>query len=166
MLTHILCLYFLLQRISFMNHYEIVFLVHPNQSPQVQSMIGRYQNLIQQEHNGTIHRIEDWGRRVLEYPIANSHKAHYVLMNIQVTVECVDALVESFRYNDVILRHLVIRKKAAVTEHSSIYENEVLKKESRKKGADGKPQGRNTPKSDESSTSSEGGKDEQSVASA
>jgi len=102
-----------------MRHYEIVFLVHPNQSEQVPAMIDRYTKLIEGA-NGQIHRLEDWGRRQLAYPIVNAHKAHYVLMNIECGQETLDELESIFRYNDAVLRNMVIRRKAAVTEDSPI----------------------------------------------
>ena len=102
-----------------MRHYEIVFMVHPDQSEQVPAMIERYTNLIQ-EAGGAIHRMEDWGRRHLAYPINKIHKAHYVLMNVEATSEVVDELTEIFRYSDAIIRNLVVRTKAAVTEASPV----------------------------------------------
>jgi small subunit ribosomal protein S6 len=102
-----------------MRHYEIVFLVHPNQSEQVPAMIERYKALIEGD-NGQIHRLEDWGRRQLAYPINNVHKAHYVLMNIECTQEVLDELSNLFRYNDAVLRNMVIRCKEAITEASPI----------------------------------------------
>ncbi|MBA4501441.1 30S ribosomal protein S6 [Marinobacterium marinum] len=102
-----------------MRHYEIVFLVHPNQSEQVPAMIERYKALIEGAE-GTIHRLEDWGRRQLAYPINNAHKAHYVLMNVEATQEVMDELSSMFRYNDAVLRNMVIRCNEAVTEDSPI----------------------------------------------
>lgn len=102
-----------------MRHYEIVFLVHPNQSEQVPAMVERYTSLIEGAE-GTIHRLEDWGRRQLAYPINNAHKAHYVLMNIECGQETLDELEGLFRYNDAVLRNMVIRRKAAITEISPI----------------------------------------------
>ena len=100
-----------------MRHYEIVFMVHPDQSEQVPAMIQRYTDMITAA-NGTIHRLEDWGRRQLAYPINKLHKAHYVLMNIEAPQEVIDELETSFRYNDVVLRNLIMRTKDAVTEAS------------------------------------------------
>ena len=105
-----------------MRHYEIVFLVHPDQSEQVPAMIERYKALIE-GGNGKIHRLEDWGRRQLAYPIENLVKAHYVLFNIEVDQAVLNELVEAFRFNDAILRHLVIRRDEAVTEQSLIMKN-------------------------------------------
>ncbi len=105
-----------------MRHYEIVFLVHPDQSEQVPAMIERYKGAIE-AGNGKIHRLEDWGRRQLAYPIQNLVKAHYVLMNIEAEQAVLDELVNTFRFNDAILRHLVIRRDEAVTEQSLIMKN-------------------------------------------
>ena len=100
-----------------MRHYEIVFLVHPDQSEQVPAMIERYQSIVT-SNNGTIHRLEDWGRRLLAYPINKIHKAHYVLMNIECDDESLTQLTEGFRFNDAVIRNLVIKKDEAVTEPS------------------------------------------------
>ncbi|PTB88345.1 30S ribosomal protein S6 [Pseudidiomarina aestuarii] len=100
-----------------MRHYEIVFMVHPDQSEQVPGMIERYSETIK-AGNGTIHRLEDWGRRQLAYPINKLHKAHYVLMNIEASSEVVDELETAFRYNDAVLRNMIMRKKEAETEVS------------------------------------------------
>ncbi|ROR35167.1 30S ribosomal protein S6 [Inmirania thermothiophila] len=100
-----------------MRHYEIVFLVHPDQSEQVPAMIERYRGSIE-GRGGRIHRLEDWGRRQLAYPIQKVHKAHYVLMNIECDGETLEELTNAFRFNDAVLRHLVVRRKEAVTEPS------------------------------------------------
>jgi len=100
-----------------MRHYEIVFMVHPDQSEQVSGMIQRYTDLINAAE-GKIHRLEDWGRRQLAYPINKLHKAHYVLMNIEAPQSVIDELETSFRYNDVVLRNMIMRTKDAVTEAS------------------------------------------------
>ena len=100
-----------------MRHYEIVFMVHPDQSEQVSGMIQRYTDLINTAE-GKIHRLEDWGRRQLAYPINKLHKAHYVLMNIEAPQSVIDELETSFRYNDVIIRNMIMRTKDAVTEAS------------------------------------------------
>ena len=100
-----------------MRHYEVVFLVHPDQSEQVPAMVDRYRKLIE-EDGGAIHRLEDWGRRQLAYPINKVHKAHYVLMNIECGQEALDALKSAFRFNDAVLRDLVISRKRADTEAS------------------------------------------------
>ncbi|MGJ8691105.1 MAG: 30S ribosomal protein S6 [Thalassotalea sp.] len=100
-----------------MRHYEIVFMVHPDQSEQVPGMIQRYSDLIT-EASGTIHRLEDWGRRQLAYPINKLHKAHYVLFNVEAPQTVIDELETSFRYNDVVIRNMIMRTKTAVTEPS------------------------------------------------
>ncbi len=102
-----------------MRHYEIVFLVHPDQSEQVPAMIERYTSIIE-GGNGQIHRLEDWGRRQLAYSINKVHKAHYVLMNVECSNEVLDELNSIFRYNDAIIRSMVVRQKAAVTGVSPI----------------------------------------------
>jgi small subunit ribosomal protein S6 len=100
-----------------MRHYEIVFLVHPDQSEQVPAMIERYRATIEGD-GGSIHRLEDWGRRQLAYPIQKLHKAHYVLMNIECSTSILEELDSAFRFNDAVLRNLVISRKEAVTEPS------------------------------------------------
>ena len=102
-----------------MRHYEIVFLVHPDQSSQVQAMIDRYKATIE-EASGKIHRLEDWGRRHLAYPIKKIHKAHYVLMNVECDQATLDELESGFRFNDAILRSMTLIKKEAVTDASLI----------------------------------------------
>ena len=105
-----------------MRHYEIVFLVHPDQSEQVPAMIERYKSLIE-NGNGKVHRLEDWGRRQLAYPINNLVKAHYVMFNVEADQAVLNELVEGFRCNDAVLRHLVMRRDDAVTEQSLIMKN-------------------------------------------
>jgi small subunit ribosomal protein S6 len=100
-----------------MRHYEICFLVHPDQSEQVPAMLERYRSLVEGA-NGKIHRIEDWGRRQLAYPIVKLHKAHYVLMNIECDGETLAELEGIFRFNDAVLRHLTVRRQEAVVEQS------------------------------------------------
>ncbi|GGP37749.1 30S ribosomal protein S6 [Shewanella algicola] len=100
-----------------MRHYEIVFMVHPDQSEQVPGMIERYTGIITAA-NGTVHRLEDWGRRQLAYPIQDLHKAHYVLMNVEGSAESIEELETAFRFNDAVLRNMVMRTKVAVTEAS------------------------------------------------
>ncbi len=100
-----------------MRHYEIVFIVHPDQSEQVPAMVERYRGMIG-GRNGRIHRLEDWGRRQLSYPIQKVHKAHYVLMNIECDQETLDELDHAFRFNDAVLRHLIVNKTEPVTEPS------------------------------------------------
>src|SRR5690606_26154923 len=97
-----------------MRHYEIVFIVHPDQSEQVPQMVERYKGLVAQR-NGTVHRLEDWGRRQLAYPIQKVHKAHYVLMNIECDNETLAELEHSFKFSDAVLRHLIVRMPKAVT---------------------------------------------------
>ncbi len=104
---------------SFMRHYEIVFLVHPDQSEQVSAMIERYKSLIEAD-KGAIHRLEDWGRRQLAFPIQDLAKAHYVLMNIECSQNVLNELASSFRFNDAVIRHLILQQDAAQTEMSSI----------------------------------------------
>ena len=100
-----------------MRHYEIVFMVHPDQSEQVPGMIERYTGAIK-EAGGSIHRLEDWGRRQLAYPIEKLHKAHYVLMNVEAPQSVIDELETNFRFNDAVLRNLIMRTNGAVTEPS------------------------------------------------
>ena len=102
-----------------MRHYEIVFMVHPDQSEQVSAMVERYTKLVK-EDGGQVHRLEDWGRRQLAYPIQKIHKAHYVLMNVETSQAVLDELTTNFRYNDAVLRNLVVGREEAVTEESAI----------------------------------------------
>lgn len=102
-----------------MRHYEVVFLVHPDQSEQVPSMIDRYRSIIESK-GGAIHRLEDWGRRQLAYPIQKLPKAHYVLMNIECDGEALEELESSFRFNDAVLRNMILKRNAAVTEASPL----------------------------------------------
>ena len=106
-----------------MRHYEIVFIVHPDQSEQVPAMVERYRTLVTSK-NGLIHRLEDWGRRQLAYPIQKIHKAHYVLMNIECNQETLDELEHAFKFNDAVLRHLTIKTKIAVTIPSAMMREE------------------------------------------
>ncbi|AMG30877.1 30S ribosomal protein S6 [Grimontia hollisae] len=100
-----------------MRHYEIVFMVHPDQSEQVAGMIERYTGSIK-ESGGQIHRLEDWGRRQLAYPINKLHKAHYVLMNVEAEQSVIDELETAFRFNDAVIRNMIMRTKGAITEPS------------------------------------------------
>jgi len=109
-----------------MRHYEIVFIVHPDQSEQVPGMVERYTTLVTGK-GGKIHRLEDWGRRQLAYPIQKIHKAHYVLMNIEVDGESLAELEHSFKFNDAVLRHLTIKMKHAVTTPSPMMKEEKSK---------------------------------------
>ena len=111
-----------------MRHYEIVFMVHPDQSDQVPSMIERYHGMIERG-NGTVHRTEDWGRRQLAFPINKVHKAHYIMLNIEVGQEILDELESAFRFNDAVIRSMVIRRKGPVTGNSKVYEEELRDKE-------------------------------------
>ena len=130
-----------------MRHYEIVFLVHPDQSEQVPAMIERYKGLIE-AGNGTIHRLEDWGRRMLAYPIENLVKAHYVLFNIECDQAVLNELVDGFRFNDAVLRHLVMKRDDAVSEQSLIMKNKDDKgdrperSERRRRDEDGEGEGK------------------------
>jgi len=106
-----------------MRHYEIVFLVHPDQSEQVNAMVERYTKLIE-EDGGKIHRLEDWGRRQLAYPIDKIHKAHYIMINVECSAKALEELTENFRYNDAVIRNMVIRRDEAVTEQSDMLKPE------------------------------------------
>lgn len=125
-----------------MRHYEVVFLVHPDQSDQVPAMIDRYRGMIE-SREGTIHRLEDWGRRQLAYPINKIHKAHYILMNIECDGEALSELESAFKFNDAVIRNMIITRKAAITEPSPLI-----------KGEDEKPE-RSYSADDTSSTSAE-----------
>lgn len=112
-----------------MRHYEVVFLVHPDQSEQVPTMIERYEAMVT-ETGGVVHRKEDWGRRQLAYPINKIHKAHYALMNIECNQDALEQLKTSFKFNDAVIRNLIISRKEAITEPSPL-----LKKEKESKAA-------------------------------
>ena len=111
-----------------MRHYEVVFMVHPDQSEQVPGMIERYSNVITKD-GGTVHRLEDWGRRQLAYHINKIHKAHYVLMNVEASNEAMEELTTTFRYNDAVIRNLVIRRDEPALEESLIMKAEREDKE-------------------------------------
>ena len=111
-----------------MRHYEVVFMVHPDQSEQVPGMIERYSNVITKD-GGTVHRLEDWGRLQLAYHINKIHKAHYVLMNVEASNEAMEELTTTFRYNDAVIRNLVIRRDEPVLEESLIMKAEREDKE-------------------------------------
>ncbi len=115
-----------------MRHYEIVFLVHPDQSEQVGGMVERYTKLIEDE-GGKVHRHEDWGRRQLAYAINDIHKAHYVLLNVECSSAVLAELEDSFRYNDAVLRNLIIRRDEAVTEQSEMLKAEEGRGERRER---------------------------------
>ena len=131
-----------------MRHYEIVFMVHPDQSEQVPGMIERYTGVITAA-NGTVHRLEDWGRRQLAYPIDKLHKAHYVLINAEASAEAVEELETAFRFNDVVLRNLVMRTKDAETEQSP------MAKEERREKRDERPSSEDKSAEPEAATASD-----------
>src|SRR5678815_669009 len=106
-----------------MRHYEIVFIVHPDQSEQVPQMVERYKGVIAAK-NGTVHRLEDWGRRQLSYPIAKVHKAHYVLLNIECDGDTLAELEHAFKFNDAVLRHLIVAMREAVLTPSPMMREE------------------------------------------
>ena len=144
-----------------MRHYEVVFMVHPDQSEQVPGMIERYTSLITKD-GGAVHRLEDWGRRQLAYHINKVHKAHYVMMNVEATNEAMEELTTTFRYNDAVIRNLVIRRDEAVTEESLIMkaEKEDRERKSRyqeRQAAEGKreQEAENTESSDDAGEDSE-----------
>jgi len=141
-----------------MRHYEIVFMVHPDQSEQVPGMVERYTQVIEKD-GGSVHRLEDWGRRQLAYPIQKIHKAHYVLINAEASADAMEELTTTFRYNDAILRNLVIRRDEAVTEESPIMKAE---KESRER----KARNESRPPRDDSSREEEKSSDDKPAASA
>ena len=119
-----------------MRHYEIVFLVHPDQSEQVPAMVERYQGIVT-ESGGTVHRFEDWGRRQLAHPINKAHKAHYVLLNIECSDKVVVEITSAFKFNDAVLRHLVIIRKKAISEASpmaaAVEEEKAKERESQRR---------------------------------
>lgn len=117
-----------------MKHYEVVFLVHPDQSEQVPAMIERYRASIE-SGGGAIHRLEDWGRRQLAYPIQKLHKAHYVLMNIECNTDTLEELSSAFRFNDAVLRNMIISRKEAVTDASQLEKKPEEKRERSDGGA-------------------------------
>lgn len=132
-----------------MRHYEIVFLVHPDQSEQVPGMIERYSNLITQ-NSGQIHRAEDWGRRQLAYPINKIHKAHYVLLNVECDLGTLEELTTAFKFNDAVIRNLVMKRKKADTDESPLMK---IERESReKKERDEVSQQRVAPQATETAT--------------
>lgn len=120
-----------------MRHYEIVFIVHPDQSEQVPAMVERYKGVIG-ARSGIVHRLEDWGRRQLTYPLQKVHKAHYVLMNIECDQETVDELNNSFKFSDAVLRHLIVKMTKAVTDPSPMMKEEKSKS-LMERGAEAKP---------------------------
>ena len=135
-----------------MRHYEIVFMVHPDQSEQVPGMIERYTAAIE-GGNGKVNRLEDWGRRHLAYPINKIHKAHYVLMNIECSQDVLDELNSTFRYNDAVIRSLVLIRDEAITEESLIMKGEKSDKgERRERRREEKPAAAPAPKAEEAPT--------------
>jgi len=114
-----------------LKHYEVVFLVHPDQSEQVPAMVERYRTMIEGA-GGSIHRLEDWGRRQLAYPINKIHKAHYVLMNIEISAETLAELNSAFRFNDAVIRNLIFNRKKAVTEPSLLVKSREEESERRR----------------------------------
>jgi len=116
-----------------MRHYEIVFMVHPDQSDQVPAMMERYRSMIDGS-GGSIHRLEDWGRRVMAYPINKIHKAHYVLMNIECNAETLEELTSAFRFNDAVIRNLVIRCEEAFTEPSPLAKSQEQEEDDSRSG--------------------------------
>ena len=111
-----------------MRHYEIVLLVHPNQSDQVPGMMERYRVLAENE-DGKVHRLEDWGRHQLAYPINRVHKAHYVLMNVEITQAVYKELQSALKFNDAVIRHLVVRRSGPITQMSKVYAEELKERE-------------------------------------
>jgi small subunit ribosomal protein S6 len=130
-----------------LRHYEVVFLVHPDQSEQVPAMIERYKALIETD-GGKIHRLEDWGRRQLAYPIVKLAKAHYVLLNIEVSQNVLNELESGFRFNDAVLRHLVVRRDEADAEPSFILKSKEKDdaKSTRRRDDDGDGEGESRPR--------------------
>ncbi len=150
-----------------MRHYEIVFLVHPDQSEQVPAMVERYRGTIE-GGGGKIHRLEDWGRRQLAFPINKVHKAHYVLMNVECDQAALDELISAFRFNDAVLRNLVIARREADTEPSPLAKSRDSRDDDRRGGADdddGEGRGQRRPsRSAERSEESSGAEEEEASA--
>ena len=146
-----------------MRHYEVVFLVHPDQSEQVPAMMERYRNMIESS-GGKVHREEDWGRRQLAHSIAKVHKAHYLLLNVECDKPALDELVGAFRFSDAVLRHLVVRRDEAITEPSLMAQahEEEKAREAQAAARDSRP--RERPR-DDSESRSEGGSDESDASS-
>jgi small subunit ribosomal protein S6 len=137
-----------------MRHYEVVLIVHPDQSDQVVGMVERYIKLVQ-DNNGIIHRLEDWGRRQLAYPIDKIHKAHYLLFNIETNGETLAELEELFRYNDAIIRSLVMRRDDAITEESQLAKNADEKRARKATTTSRRPDSRNDENDDDNNDNSE-----------
>ena len=123
-----------------MRHYEIVFLVHPDQSEQVPAMIERYRGIVE-SREGIVHRQEDWGRRQLSYPISKIYKAHYTLLNIECDQQALDELTSAFKFNDAVIRHMVLKTSGAVTEASPLVKKDESRgeEERRPRSDDDKP---------------------------
>jgi small subunit ribosomal protein S6 len=121
-----------------MRHYEICFIVHPDQSEQVPAMVERYKGMVT-ARNGKVHRLEDWGRRQLAYPLAKVHKAHYVLMNIECDNETINEFEHSFRFNDAVLRHLTVKMTKAVIDPSPMMKEEKSRSMMERAGEPGAP---------------------------
>ncbi|MFK7886185.1 MAG: 30S ribosomal protein S6 [Gammaproteobacteria bacterium] len=137
-----------------MRHYEIVFLVHPDQSEQVPAMVERYRGMIE-KGEGQVHRYEDWGRRQLAHAINKVHKAHYVLLNVEAKQETIDELVSAFRFNDAVLRNMVMRVDGAVTEPSPMAKSKEEEKRERASRDDDRPSRPRTEESTESKPAAE-----------
>jgi len=118
-----------------MRHYEIVIMVHPDQSEQVPAMIERYRGMVEAD-GGKVHRYEDWGRRQLAFPIDNLHKAHYLLLNVECSLEVLAEMESAFKFNDAVIRKLVVKKDAAVTEQSPLFKNPDEDKKPERRPAD------------------------------
>ena len=146
-----------------MRHYEICFLVHPDQSEQVPAMLDRYRNLIE-EKGGSIHRLEDWGRRQLAYPVIKLHKAHYVLMNIECDSETLEELEAVFRFNDAVLRHMTIRRQEAITEQSEMLKAKEDKDRSSRDHSDRRSAGSDDSESKEKESADDSDSEETKVA--
>jgi len=127
-----------------MRHYEIVFVVHPDQSEQVPQMVERYKGVIAAK-KGTVHRLEDWGRRQLTYPIQKVHKAHYVLMNIECDNETLTELEHSFKFSDAVLRHLIVKMDKPFTVPSPMMREEKSRSMMGERGGEGRPAGESRP---------------------
>ncbi len=140
-----------------MRHYEIVFLIHPDQSEQVPAMVERYRGMVESD-GGTVHRSEDWGRRQLAYPIQRLHKAHYYLLNIECGVGPLEEILEAFRFNDAVLRHMVVKLKHAVTEESQLIKRDDKKPVEKK--FDKKPEEKAEVKSEEKTEAKGSGEEE------
>ncbi|MDO6461411.1 30S ribosomal protein S6 [Granulosicoccaceae sp. 1_MG-2023] len=125
-----------------MRHYEVVFLVHPDQSEQVPAMVQRYRGIIETS-GGTVHRLEDWGRRQLAFPINKVYKAHYVLMNVECGLEALEELKSAFRFNDAVIRNMILNMEAAVTEESPLVKKDEAKPAAEPRRNDGEAKAEN-----------------------